>query len=76
MDDKEKERFLEKNLQEKSLIGEVGHRVDPNMKRARDKFLEKENVQQNYLKQFVSYEKPSVKEFYNKYVEYDDCCNL
>jgi len=70
LDDKLKDKFIEKNLEEKSLISELGYRMDPTIEKVRNNFLDKEFLRQNYLKKYISNEKPTVKEFYDKYVEY------
>ena len=69
LDDKQKEKFIQKNLEEKSLIGELGYRLDPTMEKVRNSYLDKEYLRQNYLRKYIFNEKPTVKEFYDKYVE-------
>jgi hypothetical protein len=70
LDDKSKDKFIDKNLEEKSLMSELGYRMDPTIEKVRNNYLDKEFLRQNYLKKYISNEKPTVKEFYDKYVEY------
>lgn len=70
MIEKPKEKFIEKTLLEKSFVSELGQRSDPIYKKAKNCYLDKEYLQQKYLNKYVFNEKPGVKDFYEKYVEY------
>ena len=70
MDDRPKEKLIERNLQEKFFINDLGNKTDPLYERVKNKYQDNEYLQQNYLNKYISNEKPGVKEFYLKYVEY------
>jgi len=69
MSDKTKDKLIDRNIQDKSLLSELGRTNDPLYDRTNKKYLENEYLQQNYLSRFVTNEKPVVREFYEKYVD-------
>ena len=69
MDDRPKEKLIEKNLLEKSFINDLGNYADPLYEKVQNKYQDNEQIRQNYLNKYVQNEKPGVKVFYQKYVE-------
>lgn len=69
MDDKSKDRLIDRNIQDKSFINELGSKIDPIMEKAKNTYLDREYLQQQYLNKYVGKEKHAVKDYYNKYVE-------
>jgi len=69
MTDKNKDKLIDKNIQDKSLLSDLGRNHDPLYEKTNKKYMENEYLQQNYLSRFVSNEKPDVRDFYEKYVD-------
>ena len=65
-----KDKLIDKNLLENSFVSQLGNRNEHSYSKVIKNYLNKEHLQQNYLKKNVFNEKPVVKEFYSKYVEY------
>ena len=65
-----KDKLIDKNLLENSFVSQLGNRNEHSYSKVIKNYLNKEYLQQNYLKKNVFNEKPVVKEFYSKYVEY------